>query len=161
MYSIKPKTVEKKNPNEVKDCINSRRNKEASGFNPYKKPRFTGGYVDLKECIFDCKGDKQGGTFEMNLKKLSIYAGSKYNTGSDIMTMIDRLTPVNIKKQTTYLGNDPIELKIYDLQIAQFVKMQGRFDSEYKKQYPVIIGQCTEYMMAKLNGIPSFKTIHT
>jgi hypothetical protein len=39
--------------------------------------------------------------------------------------------------------------------------MQGQFDSECKKLYAVIIGQCTEYMMAKLNGIPSFKTIHT
>jgi hypothetical protein len=39
--------------------------------------------------------------------------------------------------------------------------MQRRFDSEYKKLYAVIIGQCTEYMIAKLKGIPSFKTIHT
>jgi hypothetical protein len=66
MSSIEPKTVEKKIPNEVKDHFNIGRNKESSGFNPYKKPRFTEECEDLKECIFDCKGDKQGGTFEMN-----------------------------------------------------------------------------------------------
>jgi hypothetical protein len=160
MSSIDMKVTDKKNPNEGKERFMSGRNKDTGGFNPYKKPKFTGECDDLKEFIFDCEGGKQGITFDANLKKLSIYAGAKYDTGSEIMTLIDNLTPVSVKKPEPYAGTDPIEIKIYDLQIAQYVKNQGKFDSESKKLYAVIIGQCTEYMMAKLNAMPVFKTIH-
>jgi hypothetical protein len=43
----------------------------------------------------------------MNMKKLSIYAGSMYDIGSEIMAMIDELMPVNIKNPKPYSGKDP------------------------------------------------------
>ena len=60
--------------------------------NLYKKPRFTGDCEDLKECVHDCEDGKQASNFEMNIKKLSIYAATKYDTGAVIMTMIDEMT---------------------------------------------------------------------
>jgi hypothetical protein len=72
----------------------------------------------LKECIFDCEGDKQREKFAGNLMKLAIYAGTKYDNGSKIMTMIDELILVSMKKPEPYAGTDTIEEKIYELQIA-------------------------------------------
>jgi hypothetical protein len=40
------------------------------------------------------------------------------------------------------------------------MKRQAKFESETKMLYAFITGQCIEYMMAKLNGLPEFKTIH-
>jgi hypothetical protein len=65
-----------------------------------------------------------------------------------------------MKKPELYTGTDTIEEKTYELRIAQYVKNQAKFESEYKKLYAVITGQCTEYMLAKLNGLAEFKTIH-
>jgi hypothetical protein len=153
------KVIDWKNPMEGKDRAFSGRSKD-DGYNPYKKPKFTGECEDLKECVFEYEGENQGGGFEANLKKLSIYAGAKYDTGSDIMTMIDELVPVSIPRPEPYTGDDPGDLKIYELQIGQYVKMQGRLESKIKKLYAVIIGQCTELMMTKLKAIDAFMDIH-
>jgi hypothetical protein len=76
------------------------------------------------------------------------------------MTVIDELVPVSMKKPEPCTATDTIEEKIYELRIPQYVKNQANFESESKKLYAVITGQCTEYMLAKLNGLSEFKTIH-
>jgi hypothetical protein len=111
MSTVESKLVDKKIPHEWKDRFASGRYKEMGGNNPYKKAKFIGECEELKDCIFDFEGDKQGETFEANLKKISIYAGTKYDTGSDIMTTIDEMSPVTIKKPEPYIGDDPIETK--------------------------------------------------
>jgi hypothetical protein len=45
---------------------------------------------------------KNGGLIEGTMKKLSIYTGSKRNTGSEMMSMIDDRTIVTIKKALLY-----------------------------------------------------------
>jgi hypothetical protein len=67
MSSVDDKVIQKKNLNEGKDRYAGVKNMEGS-MNPYKKPKFAGECEELKECIFDCEGDTQGGTFEANLK---------------------------------------------------------------------------------------------
>jgi hypothetical protein len=151
MLSVDDKVIQKKNLNEGKDRYVSVKNKEMGSINPYKKPNFTGKCEELKDCIFDCEGDKLGGTFEANLKKLVIYAGTKYDIGSKIMTMIDELVPVSMKNPEPYKGTYSIKEKIYELQIAQYIKSQAKFESDTKKFYAVITGQCTEYMLEKRN----------
>ena len=92
------KVIDKKLPGDGRERGNSSRYKDTSGDKPYKMPRFTDKCDELKECIFDCEDSKQAGMFGTNIKKLSIYAGTKYDIGSEIMTMIDELIEVQIKK---------------------------------------------------------------
>jgi hypothetical protein len=63
MSSFEDKMIQKKNPNEGKDRYAGVKNKEGS-INPYRKPKFTGECEELKEFIFDCEGDTQGGTLK-------------------------------------------------------------------------------------------------
>jgi hypothetical protein len=70
------------------------------------------------------------------------------------------MVEVNIKKPELYTGDDVIEMKIHELKIAQYVKNQSKLESESKKFYAVVLGQCTEYMIAKLKGTLSFKDMH-
>jgi hypothetical protein len=97
-----------------------------------------------------CKGDKQGGTFEANLKKSSIHARTKYNVGLEIMTVIDELMSISNKSQSL-VGNDHMETQIYNFQITQYVvqyvKFQAMLDSKAKWLYALIIGQCMDYMI--------------
>jgi hypothetical protein len=76
------------------------------------------------------------------------------------MTMINEMSPVTIKKPEPYIVDNLVETKICNLQLAQNVKAKGKFESEAKRLYAVIIGQCTEFMIAKLKSMPTFKDIH-
>jgi hypothetical protein len=97
----------------------------------------------------------------MNIKKLSIYAATKYDMGAVIMIMIDNMTESKMSKPTPYTGTDPIEAKIYELRIAQYINNQQKLENECKKLYTVILGQCTSYMTAKLKAMPTFKEMHS
>ena len=91
-----------------------------------RKRRIVGECKDLKHCIFDCKDNSQAGAFEINMKKLTIYAGMKYDIGAEVMTMIHKMIEVNIKKPELYTGDDVIEMKIHELKIAQYVNNQSK-----------------------------------
>jgi hypothetical protein len=79
------KVIKKWIPGHGRNCGNSGTLKDMRASNPYKKPRFTGDCVDLKECIIDCEDGKQASNFEINIKKLSIYAATKYGMGAVII----------------------------------------------------------------------------
>jgi hypothetical protein len=96
----------------------------------------------------------------MNIKKLSIYAATKYDMGAVIMTMIDKMTKSEMNRPIPYTGEDPIEAKIFELRIAQYINNQQKLERECKKLYTVILGQCTSYMTAKLKAMPTFKEMH-
>jgi hypothetical protein len=52
-------------------------------------------------------------------------------------------------------------LVIYELRIAQYIHNQQKLESECKRLYTVILGQCTNYMLAKLKALPTVKEMHT
>ena len=130
------KTIDKKVPGDGRDRGFGGRYKDSGGNNPFEKPRFTGDCEDLRECTFDYENGKQASNFEMNIKKLSIYAATKYDMGAMIMTMIDEMSDSEM--------NRPIQ----------------KLENEWKKLYTVILGQCTSYMTAKLKDIPTFNEVH-
>jgi hypothetical protein len=99
--------------------------------------------------------------FDLDIKELSVYAATTYNMGAVMMTMIDELIDHEIKKPDPYTGDNPIETKIYELRIAQYISNQQKFENECKKLYTIILGQCTNYMTAKLKALSNFKDMHT
>ena len=81
--------------------------------------------------------------------------------GAVIMTMVDEMTDSKMARPVPYIGSDPIEMKIYELRIAQYINNQQKLESECKRLYTVILGQCTSYMLAKLKALSTFKEMHT
>jgi hypothetical protein len=61
-----------------------------------------------------------------------MYIGSKYEMGADVSVLVDDLVEVKIEKPVPYNGSDVSEQKIYEQQIAQYVKDQARLDAEIK-----------------------------
>jgi hypothetical protein len=140
--------------------------REAMGFqqnrsNIAAKGKFIGECEALKDCIFDCSDGKQARFFDSSMKKLSIYVGSKYDMGAELSVLIDDMMEVEIAEPTAYTGTDAGKIKIYELRLAQYVKNQDKLETETRKLYSVILGQCTEYMISKLKAMPTFKMMHT
>jgi hypothetical protein len=74
--------------------------------------------------------------------------------------MVDELTTSEPMKPIPYTGSDPIEMKICELRIAQYINNQQKLENECKKLYTVILGQCTNYMFSKLKALPTFQEMH-
>lgn len=117
-----------------------------SSYVPYFRTKCVGECESLKECVFDCFNGRQAGLFDANMKIISIYFGSKYEMGADVTVLVDDLVEVKIEKPVPYNGSDVSEQKIYEQQIAQYVKDQARLDTEIKKLYSLVLGQCTVYI---------------
>ena len=66
------KAIKKKLPGEGSDRGYSRKHKDMGGINQDRKPRCVGECKDLKDCIFDCKDNRQAGAFEVNMKILTM-----------------------------------------------------------------------------------------
>jgi hypothetical protein len=94
------------------------------------------------------------------MKKISIYVRSKYDMGAEISVLVDDLVEVKVEKPVPYIGDDVSEQKIYEQRIAQYVKDQARLDSKVKKLYSLVLGQCTEYLISKLKGLPTYHEMH-
>ena len=143
----------------------SKGNKSGGGFQVRNssftnKLRFTGECEGLRDCVFDCSDGKQARNFDKNMKRLSIYAAGKYERGAEITTLIDELVEVEISKPKFYEGSDPGEQRIYDLKINQYVINQEKLETEIKKLYSLVIGQCTEEMISKLKTLNTYKDMH-
>jgi hypothetical protein len=118
------------------------------------KPKFTGDCDALRECIFDCSESKQGGAFQANMKKLSIFVGSTYKMGSYISVLLDSLIEVLIPLPVEYRGSDNMQAQIADLKLVQCVKDQESLEMETKKLNSLVYGQCTELIVLKVTGEP-------
>jgi hypothetical protein len=98
--------------------------------------------------------------FLVQIKKISIFAATKYEMGATIMTMVEELSEWKLTKSEVYEGNDPFKIKIYELKITQYVNNLHKLENECKKLHTIILGQCTSYMTAKLKALPTFKKLH-
>jgi hypothetical protein len=98
--------------------------------------------------------------FLVQIKKLSIFAATKYEMGATIMTMVDKLSEWKLTKPEVYEGNDPFKIKIYELKITQYVNNLHKLENECKKLYTIILGQRTSHITAKLKALPTIKKLH-
>jgi hypothetical protein len=93
----------------------------SSGFKGPSVKMFTGECDGLKECVFDCSDSKQGGVFEANIRKISIYVGTKFDMGMFLSTLVNDLVEVEVPEPPVIANRE-----IYKLQLVQYVKNQGR-----------------------------------
>jgi hypothetical protein len=116
---------------------------------------FTGECDGLKECVFDCSDAKQAGMYEANIRKISIYVGTKFDMGMFVSTLVDNLVEVEVPLPPTIENRE-----IYKLQLVQYVKNQAKLETELQKLYALVYGQCTEYLTSRLQERDEFKEMH-
>jgi hypothetical protein len=153
MFSGTAKTSDKK-------PFSGKGGKRGDGFSPgFKMPSikvFTGECDGLKECVFDCSDGKQAGMYEANIRKISIYFGTKFDMGMFVSTLVKNLVEVEVPLPTTIENKE-----VYKLQLIQYVKNQAKLETELQKLYDLIYGQCTEYLTLRLQEHEEYKEMQT
>ena len=133
------------------------------GFNnggpPQKK--FEGAVEELSTCIFDCQHNSQAKNFQQHLETLATYVGSKYEHGGDMRHCILTLLPVDLTQPSDPpKGASRTLNKIWEIKIMEFIKRRQKIESNLKKLFSLVGGQCTELMRTKLQQMPSFDNIN-
>jgi hypothetical protein len=127
-----------------------------------QETRFDGRCDALKGITFDCTDGQQTDQYAVNIKEISIYVGREYAHGGDI-----RWTFVSEKRFKVPKYIDPTDEKptltdkeIWKQSVVEYVRRNNKLAQNMETVYSFIIGQCTEYMLAKLKGIPEYDTFN-
>jgi hypothetical protein len=127
-----------------------------------QESRFDGRCDALKGFTLDCTDGQHNDQYAVNMKEISIYAGREYAHGGDI-----RWTLVNEKRFKVPKPVDPTEEKptltdkdIRKQSVVEYVRRNNKLTQNMETVYSLILGQCTEYMVAKLKGLPEYNSFN-
>jgi hypothetical protein len=122
--------------------------------------KFEGSCEGLKGHVYDVLDHRQADAFAKTTKELALYAGKTLKEGDDVrlavlnlaLPVLDRptqpLDPDNEYQKMDYMT----DLKIHRTRVAQMA-------SNMRSLFSLIIGQCSESMINKLESTNEFKTI--
>jgi hypothetical protein len=141
------------------------------GFN-HRKPAtdkalgFEGRCDSLKGFVFYCSDGKQLDGYNTMMKKIIGYVGREYVNGGDIISNIEYEVMFQVE-----VPKDPVpkegetaasatSKRIWERQINELVKRENRLASNCQSDYSLILGQCSEVMVASLQSLKGFKAMN-
>jgi hypothetical protein len=148
---------------EKKTGINAKKNGRFQMQAAQKYVKFEGKTDDLKGHIYDCSDARQSDQFTKTTKEIAEYLGrTAYKHGGDI-----RLTVTNLELYVIPMPQDlpttpepsALTKKIWDEQVKRYVERDSYLTDNVKTLFAIVIGQCTEVMIAKLEALPNYDDI--
>jgi hypothetical protein len=122
------------------------------------EPKFQGRNEDLKGRVFDCVDGKQADQYAVTMKEIAEYIGSNYVYGADIRWSLEHEAPFVVPKPTKPADStDAISVRIFEKEVDEYVKRKAKHTENSRKLFSLILGQCTEYLRAKLKALPGMK----
>jgi hypothetical protein len=131
-----------------------------------KTPTFKGRCDSLKGFIFDCSDGKQSDTYNTAMTEVIGYVGREYVNGGDIRSTIENEVmfqvevpkdPVPKEGETTASATSK---RTWEQHIDELVKRYNRLASNCQSAYSLILGQCSDMMVASLQSLKQFKAMH-
>jgi hypothetical protein len=134
-----------------------------SRFQPKKgnqETKFDGRCDDIKGFVFDCADGKQADRYNTTIQEITAYTGRTYEYGGDIRW--------SIKNEKKYVPTKPDDVgttaratdkRIWEKNIDAYVRRKAKLTANCEKLYSLILGQCTEHMVSKLESLDGFKEI--
>jgi hypothetical protein len=120
-------------------------------------PKFQGRNEDLKGHVFDCADDKQADQYAVTMKDIAEYIGSNYAYGADIHWSLEHEAVFVLPKPTKPADDaDAIDVRIFEKQVDEYVKRKAKHTDNSRKLFSLILGQCTEYLRAKLKALTEY-----
>ncbi len=123
-----------------------------------RSARFEGRCDELKGHVYNCSNPRQPlDEFTRTTKAIAEYTGFKF--GAEVKITIETL-----KKPTLPMPKDPPEdatataKRIWERRVDAYLKAETTIDSDLKKVYSLIYGQCSDSLRAKLEAIPNHET---
>jgi hypothetical protein len=125
-----------------------------------QETKFDGRYDDIKGFIFDCANGKQADRYTTTIQEITAYAGRPYDYGGDIRWSIKiEKKYVPIKPADVGTTATATDKRIWGKEIDEYVRRKAKLTANYEKLYSLILGQCTEHMVSKLESLDDFKEI--
>jgi hypothetical protein len=128
-----------------------------------KSTKFEGKTEALKGHIYDCSDSRQSDQFARTTKEIAEYLGrTARKHGGDIRVTVTNLTVCNIEMPMdlpTVPTPTPLENKIWEEKVKKYVERESCLAENVKMLFAIVIGQCTEIMIAKLEAISDYSTI--
>jgi hypothetical protein len=96
----------------------------------------------------------------ITIREITAYVGSTYDYGGDIIW--------SIKNEKNYEPTKPngvgatstaTDKRIWEKEIDEYARRKVKLTANCEKLYSLILGQCTEHMVAKLESLDDFKEI--
>jgi hypothetical protein len=125
-----------------------------------RQPKFEGKCDDLKGHIYDCSNSRQVDIFAKTTKEFAEHVGRTYRYGTGVQRAIQQMAIPTIKKP-----EDPPEkasktdMAIWTNEVLTYVRRRAAMNEALEKVFPLILGQCTDSMRAKLEGFNEYEAI--
>jgi hypothetical protein len=123
-----------------------------------QQPKFEGRCDGLKGFTFDCTDSRQTTGFSTSIKELAEYFGRTYTYGGDIRWTVEneKMFPVPCPKDVA--ADDGATIKrIWERRVDEYAKRENKLAANCDTVFSLILGQCSEYMRAKLEGLDSYE----
>ena len=112
---------------------------------------------DLKQHVFDLS--TKGDVYAKRWKKIKEYIGKNFQEGADILQSLENKEQIQLVKPTLSEDadpDDPVEKIILQEEVKLYIKRARLLKTNINKAYSLIIGQCTDTLIAKLEERSDF-----
>ncbi len=124
-----------------------------------KTSKFEGRCDELNGHVYDCSNPRQAADeFTKTTKEIAEYTGIKY--GAEVKLAIETLQkPILPMLEDPAAEASVTEKRIWERRVDAYVKAEITLESDLKKAYSLVYGQCSDVLRAKLESIASQATI--
>jgi hypothetical protein len=123
-----------------------------------QQPKFEGRCDDLKGFTFDCTDSRQTAGYNTSIKELAEYVGRTYTYGGDIRWTVENKKMFNVPCPKDVAADDgATDKRIWERRVDEYVKRKHKLAANWENVFSLILGQCSEYMRAKLEGLDSYE----
>jgi hypothetical protein len=107
--------------------------------------------------VFDCVDGEQADQYAVTIKEIAEYICSNYAYGADIRWSLEHeaLSVVSRPKKPAD-DADAIDTRIFEKEVYEYVNRKAKHTENSRKLVLLILGQCTEYLRAKLKALPEY-----
>jgi hypothetical protein len=124
------------------------------------EPTFQGRCEDLRGHVFDCAVGKEADRYTVTMKEMAEYIGSNFTYGADIRWSLEHEKEFVVPKPISLDATaDAIDKRIWEKEIDEYVKRKAKHGDNCRTLFSLILGQCTDYLKAKLESLASFPTM--
>ena len=114
----------------------------------------------MKGHVYDVLDHRQADAFAKTTKELAGYAGRTMVEGDDVRLVVENLQLPTLDEPAAPTGAvDDYQKMKWQAQVKIYLSRVAQLESNMRKLYSIIIGQCSESMLNKLESSDEFKAI--
>ena len=119
--------------------------------------KFAGRCDELEGHIFDCGQPKHADLYNTTMEEVINHIRLNFKEGELVVRTIVSGNTVTIKKPVKPTNGDETDLEIWRAKIKNYVIKESNYEMALQRAYGLILGQCTQNMLANLKALNEFE----